>query len=407
MYVKSLSLRQFRTYSRLEIDLPAASILLLGANAQGKTSLLEAIAFLSLGASPLTSTDRQVIHWAATESGMPYAHLQAEIVRGGETETLTIALERRTLANGQERLEKRFRIGQRNVRRAEFTGRLNVVLFLPQDLSLVYGPPAERRRYLNGLLAQAHPTYAEVHTIYSQAMARRNALLRHLRDHGGDPRQLIPYEERLVRAGVTISLYRKRLIEAMEPTIDRLHRELTGDEAWLRLEYRPNLDEVHQFENSQGEALSASATDIEALYEAYRQRLLETRPREIARGVTLVGPHRDEVRFISNGRDLGIYGSRGQQRTAVLALHLAELAWLQQITGESPVLLLDEVLAELDHARRSYLLRALQDIEQTILATTDVELVPHSYRDQATIFSVSAGLIQRISPEDDPTGNGA
>ena len=202
-----------------------------------------------------------------------------------------------------------------------------------------------------------------------------------------------------MRAGVTISLYRKRLIEAMEPTIDRLHRELTGDEAWLKLEYRPNLGEGHQFENGQGEALGAPAVDIEALYEAYRQRLLETRPREITRGVTLVGPHRDEVRFISNGRDLGIYGSRGQQRTAVLALHLAELAWLQQITGESPVLLLDEVLAELDHARRSYLLQALQGIEQTILATTDVELVPHSYRDQATIFNVAAGLIQRISPQ--------
>lgn len=396
MYVKSLSLRQFRTYSRLELDLPAAPIMLLGANAQGKTSLLEAIAFLSLGASPLTSTDRHVIHWAAAESAMPYAHLQAEVVRGGEVETLTIALERRRLANGQERLEKRFRIGQRNVRKAEFTGRLNVVLFLPQDLSLIYGPPAERRRYLNGLLVQAHPTYAEVYNLYAQALTRRNALLRHLRDHGGDPRQLAPYEERLVRAGVTITLYRRHLIDALGPTIDQLHRELTGDEAWLRLEYQPNLDEVQPLGDGQMGDAGTPAPDVEALYEAYHRRLLETRPRAIARGMTMVGPHRDELRFISNAHDLGIYGSRGQQRTAVLALHLAELKWLRQVTGESPVLLLDEVLAELDHARRGYLLRTLQDIEQTILATTDVELVPRPYREQATTFRVSAGLIQKV-----------
>jgi DNA replication and repair protein RecF len=401
MYIQNLSLRQFRTYNRLELDLPAAPILLLGANAQGKTSLLEAIAFLALGASPLTHVDQQVIHWAAEEAAMPYAHLKGEVHRRNRTETLEVAMEHKGLSNGQRRMQKSFRVDQRSVRRSELAGHLNVVLFLPEDLQLVHGSPSERRGYLDNLLSQAYPTYIEVYGAYRKAVSRRNALLRHLRKRGGDPLQLAPLEERIVRSGVTVSLYRRRVIRELTAHIDHLHRELTGGQAWLRLRYEPDFDPLRPPANAHADPLSEAeeetAIDVEVLYEAYRQAFALRRQQEIERGMTLVGPHRDEMRFISNERDLGVFGSRGQQRTAVLALHLAELRWLEQLSGESPVLLLDEVLAELDRARRSYLLDLLGNVEQTILATTDAEMLPDSFRRRTTTFQVSEGIVTPVT----------
>lgn len=398
MRIRSLSLRQFRTYNRLELDLPSGPILLLGANAQGKTSLLEAIAFLAIGSSPLTNVDQQVIHWDAEEASLPFSHVSAEVVRRDRVETLEIAIERKPTSNGHQRMQKSVRIDQRQVRRSNLAGHLNVVLFLPEDLDLVHGPPTGRRHYLDNLLSQVYPTYVEVHAAYRQAVSRRNALLRHLRRRGGDPMQLVPLEERLVRTGVTVSLYRRRVIRELTAHVDRLHRELTGGQAWLRLQYKPNFDPVRPPDSDYQMGLLPETepeppVDVESLYEAYREALAHRRSHEIERGMTLVGPHRDEMRFISNERDMGIFGSRGQQRTTVLALHLAELHWLEQTTGESPVLLLDEVLAELDRARRRYLLDLLSGVEQTILATTDAELFPDSFRKHTTTFRVSEGIV--------------
>jgi DNA replication and repair protein RecF len=401
MYIRSLSLRQFRTYNRLELDLPAAPVLLLGDNAQGKTSLLEAIAFLALGSSPLTNVDQHVIAWNAEEANMPFAYIKGDVVHGERAETLEIALERRDLSNGFQRMQKSIHIDQRSVRRLDLAGHLNMVLFLPEDLALVHGAPAGRRTYLDNLLSQVYPTYIEVHDVFRNAVARRNALLRHLRDRGGDPLQLLPLEERIVRAGVTVSLYRRRVIGELTRQVDRLHRDLTGGQSWLRLQYEPSFAPLGTPESSESEGPVSSVdeeppVDVEALYELYRQALAQRRRQEIERGMTLVGPHRDDMHFISDGKDLGVFGSRGQQRTAVLALHLAELRWLEQVTGESPVLLLDEVLAELDRARRGYLLELLGRVEQTILATTDADLFPESFRKRTTTFRVSEGVVTAV-----------
>ncbi len=215
------------------------------------------------------------------------------------------------------------------------------------------------------------------------------------------PVQLTPLEERIVRAGVTISLFRRRVIRELTLHIDHIHRDLTGDQAWLKLQYEPDFEPVRLPGSANqmdylSEPQEESPVDIDALYEAYRQQFALRRRHEIERGMTLVGPHRDEMRFISNERDMGIYGSRGQQRTAVLALHLAELQWLKEISGESPVLLLDEVLAELDRARRGYLLELLGGVEQTILATTDAEMFPESFRRRMTTFRVAEGIVTPV-----------
>lgn len=398
MHIQSLSLRQFRLYHRLELDLPAAPILLLGANAQGKTSLLEAIAYLSTGNSPLTHIDRRLIHWQAVEAGMPFAHLKTEVVRERGREQIEIALEQQQLSNGRARLQKQVQIDQHRIRVSDLAGHLNTVIFLPEDLALVSGSPSGRRRHLDDLLSQVYPAYVEASKEYGSAVSRRNALLRHLRDHGGDPAQLTPLEETLVRTGVAISLYRRRVIRALNFHADPIHQDLTGGAAWLKLKYEPNFDPLRPPALDYQIDLLPDATnhepvDTAALREAYAEALRRRRAREIERGMTLIGPHRDELRFISKRVDLGDFGSRGQQRTAVLALRLAELRWLEHETGESPVLLLDEVLAELDSQRRRYLLAQLGGVEQTILTTTDAELFPAVFRHRALTLRVTDGII--------------
>jgi DNA replication and repair protein RecF len=401
MHIRSLSLRQFRTYNRLELDLPASPILLLGANAQGKTSLLEAIAYLAVGRSPLTTTDQHLIHWNAVEAEMPFAHLKTEVVRRDREETIEIALERKTFSNGSARLEKQIRLNQHIIRRMDLAGHLNVVVFLPTDIDMVSGSPSGRRRFLDDLLSQVYPAYVEALTDYQTALSRRNALLRHLRDAGGDSAQLAPLEEILVQTGVTISLYRRRVVKALTFYADGLHQELTGGTAWLQLHYEPNFDPLRPPEvdvqiGLLTDAVEETPVDVNVLHEAYRKALRNQRRKEIDRGMTLTGPHRDELRFISEGVDMGVFGSRGQQRTVVLALRLAELRWLEQETRESPVLLLDEVLAELDLARRSYLLNLLGGVEQTILCTTDAEMFPEGFRKKTLMLEVAGGIITRV-----------
>jgi DNA replication and repair protein RecF len=401
MYIRSLSLRQFRTFNRLELDLPAGPILLLGGNAQGKTSLLESIAYIATARSPLTNVDQQLIHWNAVEAEMPFAHLKAEIVRHDRTEQLEIALERHRTVNGHFRMAKRIKIDQRAVKQADLAGHFNVILFLPEDLTLVNGPPEGRRRHLDDLLFQVSSNYVRAMRVYRTALSRRNAVLRHLREYGGDPQQLEPLEQTLSSNGVFITTARRRLVDALNIYADRLHQDMTGGTAWLQLQYQPSFDPLQPpAENHQLDILGAhtdnAGEDVEDYAQHYRSLLAHNRSQEMARGATIIGPHRDEMRFTSNGVDLGIYGSRGQRRTAVLALRFAALRWLEHISGESPVLLLDEVLAELDRERRNYLLDLLGEVEQTILATTDAEMFPDEFRKQSSVFKVTQGIITSV-----------
>ena len=409
MHIRYLSLTNFRNYTRLEMTLPKRPLLLYGANAQGKTSLLEAIYILATGSSPLTSSDRQLINWKAEAEGLPYARVRVEVVHRDHTQELEVVLEKNALANGGTRLQKTIRVDRVRKRRADLAGLLNVVLFMPQSVELVAGSPSGRRRYMDDTLCQVDGAYCAALSRYTQALRQRNAALRHLRDEGGNPAQLVPFEETLARDGVVIANGRRDLLIALSRHAHRLHQQLTGRAEWLQLEYQPNFDPgtppvlKHQMGMDLPDAQS-HPPDIEneKLTEAYQRALKNRRSEEIARGMTVFGPHRDEVRFIAGSPtqgtheiDLGIYGSRGQQRTAVLALKLAELVFLQEQTGEAPVLLLDEVLAELDMSRRRYLLAQMDDIEQALLTATDPEMFNAKFRERAALWKVKRGIIKR------------
>jgi len=337
----------------------------------------------------------------------PYARVWAEIERHDRVYELEIVLEKKPLANGTVRLQKTIRVDRARKRRADLAGLLNVVLFMPQDVELVAGPPSGRRRYLDSTLCQVDAAYCTALELYTQALRQRNAALRHLRDEGGDPAQLAPFEEVLAREGVVVANGRRDLAAALSQRADRIHRQLTGGAEWLRLEYQPNFDlaapPALKYQMGLGlQPYEGPPPGVEAdgLVAAFQQALLARRADEITRGVTLTGPHRDEMRFVGGSPaqgthevDLGTYGSRGQQRTAVLSLKLAELEWMQERTKESPVLLLDEVLAELDATRRRYLLSQVGSVEQALLTATDLKMFSAEFRQRAELWEVRGGIV--------------
>jgi DNA replication and repair protein RecF len=230
-----------------------------------------------------------------------------------------------------------------------------------------------------------------------RSLSQRNALLKLISERNGDPEQLTFWDEQLASAGARLIHARIQAVHELEYQAAIVHRELTRGEEVLRLSYEPAYDPISQPINQYALPLDAplDRSDISTskIQEGFLERLADLRSEEIARGVTTIGPHRDELRFLANGLDLGIYGSRGQVRTAVLSLKIAEVLWMKARTDQWPVLLLDEVLAELDIQRRSDLLNRLTESEQAMLTTTDLDLFAPDFVEKATTWQVHAGRV--------------
>jgi DNA replication and repair protein RecF len=413
MRVAHLSLTNFRNYTRLEADLPAGPLILVGRNAQGKTSLLEAIYYLATASSPHATADRQLIHWLALRNDpRPYLKIVAEVHTVREIRRVDIRLEvEETGAAREPRLKKTVLINGLKRRAGDLHGAVNVVLFLPQDMALVEGSPGDRRRYLDSTLCQIDPVYALALGEYGKILSQRNALLKQLQErkerngngNGNVAAELEFWDTELCRHGATLIAARARALEEIERFAAPIHRELTEGAEHLRLAYQPAFDPLADDSPQIGLGLDVPVTragvGAEAIASRLREKLEATRQIEIERGMTLTGPHRDDLRFLASGIDLGIYGSRGQGRTAVLSLKLAEMAWMKDKAGEWPILLLDEVLAELDPARRRELLLHIGGAEQSLLTTTDLNLFEPEFCANAQVWKVNAGTISQMNNE--------
>ncbi|HJW84565.1 MAG TPA: DNA replication/repair protein RecF [Anaerolineae bacterium] len=400
MHLRHLSLTNFRAYARLELELPPGPALIHGDNAQGKTSLLEAVYYLATAKSPQTSSDRQLIHWLAVEDNLtPYARLVGDVSRADRAAhiEMTLLLEPADTADGF-RFRKQIKVNGRLTRVADLAGQINVVLFQPQDVDILGGSPGERRRCLDGALAQIDPDYARAIDRYTDVLAQRNALLKQLQETGGDPDQLAFWDEKLAADGALITLKRHLALDELGRFADRTHRDLTGSQADLRLRYLPAFDAARSAEAAYQIALrldmpAPALGDTRRAEAALLAQIEERRVDEINAGMTLIGPHRDDFRFISDQIDLGTYGSRGQQRSAILALKLAEVEWIHAKVNQWPILLLDEVMAELDAHRRTFLLARIGSVNQSLLTTTDPTLFSDAFRSRARQLRVVAGRI--------------
>ncbi len=398
MRIEYLSLTNFRNYARLELSVPPTTTVLYGANAQGKTSLLEAIYYLATSRSPYTTSDRQLINWRVEDDPIPFARMAAEInSRRSLLERLEITLLLERGEGGGQRFKKVIKLNGIEKRVMDVVGLLNVVLFLPRDLTLVEGSPSDRRRFMNDTLAQVDREYLQALTTYEKILPQRNALLRRIGDKQGNPRELEYWDEQLVQSGSVLIAGRQRFLRELEAEAQRAHHDLTGRLETLTLEYQPSFAPTAEGDGQ----LSFNALGLDLHRELSPDQIapqfadqLKTEQKEsLQRGVTLSGPHRDELRLNINRRDAGLYGSRGQARTAVMALKLAELSWMREHIGEAPVFLLDEVIAELDSSRRAYLLERLSGDTQTLMTTTELDIFTADFLKRSALLQVTDGQI--------------
>lgn len=395
MQLTQLSLSNFRNFARLDVQVPAGATLVVGANAQGKTSLLEAVYFLATLSSFHAENDRQLVNFIEARNPTAVARIVAHYRRGEREHQMEVRIIQEQTKIGQ-RARKEVLIDGGKLKIGEAVGHFNAVLFLPQMLQIIDGSPRHRRRYLDLALSQVAPHYAEQLSEYESILSQRNALLKQISE-GGDRSQLDFWDERLSLRGAQVLAARFQALKELDELAGRIHHELTRGAEVLRLNYQPTYDPLPG-NGSQRTLMEAppdrSGISVDKLQAGFREALTARRGEEIARGVTSIGPHRDELRFLGNSLDLGSYGSRGQVRTTLLTLKLAEMEWMQARSGRWPVLLLDEVLAELDEARRADLLGRVSRDRQVLLTTTDVDLFTDEFLAGSQRWDIEDGQLK-------------
>lgn len=400
MIIRQLSLTNFRAFKRLELDFPSNLNLIVGENAQGKTSVLEAVHLLSLLTSPIAGHDRQMIRFLALENEIPVGRLVAVVEKANKVHRIEVRLIIGGSGNGTTRLRKEVIIDGSKRKLLNAVGYFNSVIFLPQMTRIIEDGPDERRKYLNRTLSQAFPGYVRALSAYNQGIIRRNALLKQIYEQSSSRDQLIYWDELIAEHGAVIIHTRAKAIRALSEHMHAQHEKLTHGQEQIMLSYLPSIVSSKGSREQPGLELTDGITEnisVDVIKKIFLKKLKDQQNEEVRRGVTTIGPHRDELRFIVNNLDLGIYGSRGQIRTAVIALKLAEVYWLQAQTGEPPVLLLDEMLAELDQQRRQDLLGVLEENSQSILTTTDLHLFDPIFIEKCRVWVIHNGKITKKS----------
>jgi DNA replication and repair protein RecF len=374
VYLEQLHLQNFRNYQDQFVVLGAPKTILVGANAQGKSNLLEAVELLSTLRSHRTNRDRDLIL-----DGESVGQISAQLQRDSGLVDLRLTLHDTGRRNAMVHSET-------VKRQLDFLGYINTVQFSSLDLDLVRGGPGERRDWLDAVLVQLEPIYAHLLQQYQQALKQRNAFLKRLRaieNPNADPQQLLIWNQQLATLGARVVQRRHRMLGRLEPLAQSWHQAISGKTEHLALEYSPNVRH-----------------DLAQPEQLFPEFLVQMQGKAIAeyhQATSLVGPHRDEVHLTINQTPARQYGSQGQQRTLVLALKLAELQLIEEVIGEPPILLLDDVLAELDLNRQNQLLDAIQDRFQTLITTTHLGAFDAKWLQSAEIFSVETGQLTPMS----------
>lgn len=368
MFVRRLVLEDFRGYDRADVAIAPGLTAFVGPNGVGKTNLLEAVHLLARGDSPRARDDAEMVRW-----GAEMARAVAEVVRDDEparVETLLFAR-----GAGERRRPRRYLVDRTAKRAEDALGRIVVVAFFPEDVDLLSETPSARRRYLDAMIGQVDRRHRAEARGYQRVVEQRNALLRALRDAQAAPDlQLAFWDGELCRLAAAISLRRMQAVrELRRPFRDAVER-WSGE----------HVIDVAYATPAEGETEPERAT-------AYRRLLAEKQEKEMWHGASLVGPHREDLAVTSGGRDLPSFASRGEQRSVVLALKLAEAAWLRERTDTTPIFLLDDVLSELDPERRQRLLEALPAGAQALVTSALPAGLPPGLSEVATVVPLTRG----------------
>ncbi|MTD31229.1 DNA replication/repair protein RecF [Planomicrobium sp. YIM 101495] len=369
MRIDRLTLENYRNYESLELSFSPEINVFIGENAQGKTNIMESIYVLSMAKSHRTSNDKELIRWDAD-----YGKIKADVQRKYGKLPLEILLSRKGKKAKANHLEQK--------RLSDYIGQLNVVMFAPEDLNLVKGSPQLRRRFIDMEIGQISPVYLHDLVTYQHLLKQRNHLLK--QNYGKSSINDVTfdiYTEQFIEAAVKIIQKRFQFMELLQQWAEPIHHGISRGLEKLQIRYQPVS------------GLKPEWTP-EEMASFLQSKLGEVKKKEIERGTTLVGPHRDNLQFLVNGYDVQTYGSQGQQRTTALSLKLAEIELIKQEVGEPPVLLLDDVLSELDDYRQSHLLNTIQGSVQTFVTTTSVDGIHHDTIRNARLFDVIGGNVK-------------
>lgn len=357
MLIDSIELKNFRNYGSLKLYLDGGINIFCGDNAQGKTNILEAIYLICTSKSQKLSKDREMIRFGCDES-----HLKAVILKNEMRYRIDMHLKRNN--------SKGIAVNGIPIKKvSELLGIANVVSFSPEDLNIIKNGPSERRRFMDLELCQLNRIYVHDLISYNRVLNQKNRLLKNLQFDRSSEGFLDIYNEQLIKYGSEIISLRRSFVEKLDHLIRDFHSDITGNSEKLTLRYEPDTTE-----------------------ESFYDDLKKHRDNELKNCFSLVGPHKDDIKFTFNDTDLRQYGSQGQQRTAVLSLKLAEIAFVEEVSGNRPLLLLDDVLSELDRNRQNKLLNSIKDIQTLITCTGLDDFVENRFR-MDKVFLVKDGLV--------------
>lgn len=371
MYIEHLLLTNYRNYESLNINFENKVNVFLGENAQGKTNVMESIYVLAMAKSHRTSNDKELIRWD-TE----YAKIEGRVKKQNGSLPLELAISKKGKKAKYNHIEQK--------KLSQYVGNMNVVMFAPEDLHLVKGSPQIRRRFIDMEIGQISPIYLHDIGKYQKILQQRNSYLKLLQTKKTtDETMLDVLTEQFIDVAVKIVAKRFEFLMLLEGWANQIHRGISQGKEELEIIYKPSVNV------SEGEQLSK-------MVKTFYGKFTQLKQREIERGVSLYGPHRDDLQFLVNGRDVQTFGSQGQQRTTALSVKLAEIELIHSEIGEYPILLLDDVLSELDYHRQSHLLNTIQNKVQTFVTTTNIDGINHQTLKEASLFQVKMGSIEKI-----------
>lgn len=412
MRVNQIRLTNFRNYAAAGIELNPGKNIFIGENAQGKTNFLEAIEVAATGQSRRATKDNELIRW-----GQDNFRIYVGYQRAGDQQSVALALNAVATSTGNSRLEKQVRInGVTHNSYRSLAGKIVAVSFNSQDLNLLRGGPKYRRQWLDDVILGIKPLYQGMLSSYAKVVAQRNRFLKELAEKGRvtvpDQDALSAWDKQLVRFGVPIIKQRLKLINVLTPLAQTYLSQISGQSDVLDAQYVLNISEPRGFDHEEQEMNEDSSglpppdvsVDLKELSEeelstAMLNLLKQRRNSDMIRRHSLIGPHRDDISFSVNKSSATIFASQGQQRSLVLALKLAQLDHITESLREPPLLLLDDVLAELDLARQGALMSSLPSSMQTIITTTHLAGFDPRWLKGASIYNVQQGVITVEQPE--------
>lgn len=371
MYLSELSLKKFRNYIDINISLKNGINILIGKNAQGKTNFLESIYVLSLTHSHRTNNDRDLINWDNNE-----AYIGGKLVKKTGIIPIELIIGKKGKKGKVNHLEQ--------TKLSTYVGNINVVLFAPEDLKIVKGSPSIRRQFMNQEFGQISPKYLYNLSQYKSILKQKNNYLKKIKyNKSSDLLYLDVLNDQLSAYGAEIVKARKKFLKKLEKWSQDLYGKISQNAEKLTFDYNNQVSEKPD-------------DSIDVFYEKYKKKFKEYQKKEIDQGTTLIGPHRDDLLFKLNNKNVQSFGSQGQQRSVALAVKLSEIDLMKEVTGEYPILLLDDVLSELDDFRQTHLLKAIQSKVQTFLTTTSLSGIIDKLIDTPKIFKVNSGNIVEI-----------